>query len=79
MIKKLLKTISLEKLLDICEALASLKKKLGLFPVCGVIIDEIESRNPLAFDNWLADDLPFDELRFFMLEWDSIKKHYSKF
>lgn len=79
MIKKLLKTISLEKLLDICEALTSLKKKLGLFPVYGVIIDEIESRNPLAFDNWLADDLPFDELRFFMLEWDSIKKHYSKF
>ena len=79
MIKKLLKTISLEKLLDIGEALTSLKKKLGLFPVYGVIIDEIESRNPLAFDNWLADDLPFDELRFFMLEWDSIKKHYSKF
>lgn len=49
MIKKLLKTISLEKLLDICEALASLKKKLGLFPVCGVIIDEIESRNPVGF------------------------------
>lgn len=71
MLRKLVENMSLEKLLDIWEVLAPIKKKLGLSPVHGLIIDEIEARNPYAFDNWLSDDRGLDELRSFMTEWDS--------
>ena len=76
MIKKLLKTMSLETLLDIWEVLAPLKKKYGLLPVRRLVLDEIESRNPDAFDDWLSDDRPFSDLRFTMMEWDYIKKFW---
>jgi hypothetical protein len=59
--KKDLKTMSLCQLLDIWEATSTAERNPNLSTVRGWIMDEIERRNPEAFNHWLDEPAPKDE------------------
>ncbi len=67
MTKESLKSMSLEKLLDLFEATTNVKDAM-IATVRGWLMDAIEEKNPEGFDAWLDSDCNTDEsLRAFVL------------
>lgn len=63
----ILKKMSLEQLLDQWELTTNMNDE-NIPIVRGWLMDELESRNPEAFDRWLdSEDLEDSELRKYML------------
>jgi len=65
---KLLKSMSLEKLVESFELTSNMNDE-NIPTVRGWLMEEIEKRNPEGFDKWLDSDYPADsELRKYVLE-----------
>ena len=68
MTKEILKTMSLERLVELFESTTEGEIDVPTATVRGWLMDEIESRNPEGFDKWLDLEEPEDsELRKYVL------------
>ena len=59
--REMISNLTLAELLDEWE-LTSKIDNLEIYTVRGWLMDELESRNPEAFDKWLDSDEPTDEM-----------------
>lgn len=64
----MISNLTLPELLDEWELTNKMKVSVECAMVRGWLMDELESRNPKAFDEWLEDEAEDTELRYYMMK-----------